>query len=530
MPAKRDWLASPALVPALAFLASTVYMLNANWHIYSIDRLWRSALCLLGMTGVIFLLSLFARRVWNSFPFHASSKGRIVAALVFGFVVSGILLSTLILPFRDLVDSKVLRGIVRAILPFIIALPFFFNKRKLSKVANIYFMFSIVFTLAAFTYSYHEISKQKPFVADAMNITLKTRPNIYLFWLESTHEPKVIDKYYGTTFVVDGMLRQFRERGFSLYEGTYANSGSTLLSMFDLFSMSIGGPELEQGHEDAKPVVRETIAGGNGNSLLKSLKQNGYYTVFLGAKEGELFHSGKLGEFLDSSDYVANYSWSYYITPLRHTGSKLLRFIPKEVDFPKNGFSLERHVAQYIDKAEKDAKGNPLFISFKGGAEHTGDGYTWRDRVAWVQSGEYRRNAQRGLSEALSIVDMIVSRDPDSIIILHGDHGPRRLRYIADEIPEAKRNDLEELEEFLEANGESLQSFADDHYNVFLAIRFPNGKSDGISAHRALSQANVFNHIFSVLNDNPDVWNQRQPSLTRFLGVPLVKEGIVQLD
>jgi hypothetical protein len=168
-------------------------------------------------------------------------------------------------------------------------------------------------------------------------------------------------------------------------------------------------------------------------------------------------------------------------------------------------------------------RNQPFYIGFKDGATHTPTrGYTWENKEDWVTGGRYQEVVKKSNQRLVKIVDHIIVADPQSIIILLGDHGSHRLLGIDSGVGE-----LSELEAILQKNGESMDSLAKDYFGVLMAIRMPGGVRD-ISQGYPMSHVNLFRHIFAALSDDMAILKERQPAWSRFRNFVLVKEGIVQ--
>jgi len=263
--------------------------------------------------------------------------------------------------------------------------------------------------------------------------------------------------------------------------------------------------------------------------VYRILKENGYYTIYL--TNGKTFYFQVKGTYLDETDFLLEFPSFYLLTqPVLDLNRRLSRHAPDPVVKGIDKFTgslFERIQLAIQEGLQRDS---PIHLGFKGGAIHTplAPGYTWRNREEWIAGGRYQEAVKRSRQELKEIVDYIIAKDPQSVIILLGDHGAWRLRKIW-----TGANNLSELETILLENGESLQSLADDIFGVLMAIRMPDGAVD-ISYGYPMSTVNLFRHIFAALSDDAQILKERQPSWSAVgrswsgRELVLVKEGIVQ--
>jgi hypothetical protein len=71
--------------------------------------------------------------------------------------------------------------------------------------------------------------------------------------------------------------------------------------------------------------------------------------------------------------------------------------------------------------------------------------------------------------------------------------------------------------------------FCNDIFDVFLAVRLPNGETTDISNGKVLSHENLFHHIFAYLNQDETILRTRAPSNSYFRNMVLVNEGNIVL-
>ncbi len=358
---------------------------------------------------------------------------------------------------------------------------------------------------------------------------MKERPNIYLFFLESYHPVDVQRDIYGID--TDRFQSYPANAGFTDYGKVYANSHATLISFADTFSFR-SSRAFARGNSDAEVGIRYMLGGAESNTLLGTLKANGYTTVFLVGDTG--YYGIVKDTLLDSSDGIRFPPRKNRISGIiscismldsRFQRQPLLGFTQRLAglsaadDVIYRG-SMEERVSQAVAAHMRPEA--PLFLAFKGGAKHTpsNGSYTWRQHADWVRSGTYQEAVKKGAREVQRICDAVIANDPGAMIILLGDHGPHRFRDI-----EKGAASVDALKARLEERGISFPDFCDDRHAVFLAVRLPYGRSGDISYGLPLSHVNLFRHVFAYLNNDRSILADREPSESYWLNNVIVKEG-----
>jgi len=343
--------------------------------------------------------------------------------------------------------------------------------------------------------------------------TLRKTPNIYLYVLESYHDFSTIRQAYN---IDTSNLEIFlNENDFVIYEDALSNSRVTLKSLADLFSMRLDFGK-EKGNDDTDRSIRYLIGGNYRNMVLKNLKENGYYTEYI--LRGATYYILEKGAYLDAED--ANLFGLRLLQPLVDVNKSFRKLLPRPTT--RTNMALDQVIPRFVDE-KADIKA-PLFVFFFGGARHTPAGkgrgrHLWRDSEKWVASGQYQQAVEKSNRELMRVVQHIIKRDPESVIILLGDHGSHRLR-------DLQSPTLTELDNTLNSIGETLESYVKDHCGILMAVRMLDGRKD-ISYGLHMSPVNLFRHIFAALNESPDFLKDRVPSESKIYGRTLARDGKV---
>jgi hypothetical protein len=499
---KRLW--SPVMVLPLAICTPFAYLWANNWYAFSdIDLVFCAAVvaCAATVTGVFVFI---AKRIFNKL-LRSSSAWRLGYALL-------ATLTVLLIAFFGYntfqalsADRKILAVIL--ILAITIAnLIVLFTKFKL---LNTFLLVSILLSFGngLVNWAYDEIN-QNPAAPLNLNVNLKNKPNIYLYILESFNDLGLMNTVYGVE--TDAFKSFLDSREFVTYKNVYSNSTNTLLSLMDLFSMRLYSAE-EKGNQDVAKIARDTIGGGEGNTAFRILHENGYNVIFV--TKGDPYYFHRKGSFIDQTDLDSHFpNWKNF-RPIASANPLLLKAMNKW----KRLIKLETAVDWGLDKARGNA---PYLLYFKGGSLHSsGEPYSWKQADEWVASGRYKKWTEISLKDSMPLLDQIIEQDPDSIIILMGDHGAARYRYIwSSDGSAAKTN-----ENFVNS-GISGEEIAKDLSNIFLAVRIGSTGQD-ISNDEVMSPVNLFLHIFAYLSNQESLLEQRAASTTSLGSLLLVRDG-----
>jgi hypothetical protein len=489
-------------------------MWSNNGHAYSwIDLGFSLAvLLLLAVVGFCFSFILFRLIYVEKSPSLLRSKIFIAILSALSITIFAFFFD---IPLRDQLAIYRTKIIISAFL--IICLLLLFGKQK---IVNIFLIVFIVLSIGKFFIT-HAIDAHESYIDDNYReVLFKKTPNIYLFWFESFHDFATLRNVYGVnTKTIEDF---FIKNNFIVYEKTYSQGPATLISMTTTYAMRNDLRKFFKPNMDVAMFLREIIAGNRFNRVLRVFKSNGYRTVSVFRTK---YYFLQKGELLDESDIDMPVYYPGNLNPLYELNNSIAKRVKKYV-LPhfsgKYSGDLEERVAQVLKYSLE--QGKPFFFSFKGGAGHSPSyNYTWKNRDEWVHSRRYKQLMARGIAEAFKIIDNIIAADPASVIILLGDHGALRLRGIW---AEDGISDFASMENFLIANGLTVEDLASDIFGITMAVRMPEGAVD-ISQGHVMSPMNLFRFIFAELSEDKTLLEEMPPaeSVIRF---PLVIDGKVQ--
>lgn len=480
----------PSLLPSLGFLFSFIFMWSNNAHMFSPQSILVSLLvivvCALIIFGVNYLIvpkiiQIFIRNKWHRFIFCAYIS--LAFTILFFCIVD-----------YEIYNQRRVYALIILLISFLIL---YIKKEKI-----LFVFFTLMLCFSSITLIKNSFDDDPIINKNYSNIALKKKPNIYLYWLESYNDFDVLKKTYNIDS--SSYEKYLLDKKFIIGNNIYSSASFTLLSFTQLYSCSNGSYSMK-GNLDIGRNYRNLIGGDKNNIVFRTLKKNGYKTFLLA---GSYYYLYQKGEYLDevNMDFNNIYRFVYPIFQTKNTINKFLNPEGKNLGNGYNG-TLSDQVKTAMQRGK--ASGKPYIIAFKGGADHTpSDGsYTWKNREAWISSNTYQDWIQKSNYESEEIINYILENDPNSLIVLLGDHGSLTYYRFPWENSEnyAKYNVLE-------------QDVFDDMFRVLFAYRLPGGEKGDISHGMYMNNVNVFTHIFAYLAENPSLLDERAPSVSALPG------------
>ena len=315
-------------------------------------------------------------------------------------------------------------------------------------------------------------------------IKFEKKPNIYLFFCESYQNLNTVKEIFGHDS--SDFIKQLSSLGLVVYDNVYSNSSFTLGSLRDLTTMNYKFSTV--GNLDAFSSEREIFGGGKGNLLFKIFKDNGYETTFLVNGSSGFFT--RKGIYLDNTDYQPN-TFLLILTPLldsNHYFEKITSiFIKQNHPTPYNLDAIKMLQTQLENVAKPQFYVHYLLTAF-----HTpSDGsYNYKMKEGWTKNSGYTEQIKKANQTVYEISQYLRQKDPESIIIFIGDHGPWRIRNFPFELENKELNKTN-----LAKINENYQSVVDDYFHVFSAIYYPTG----FEPLTKFSHINLFPQLFYQL-------------------------------
>ena len=295
---------------------------------------------------------------------------------------------------------------------------------------------------------------------------LHRKPNIYLI---------VTDGFGSLSYMRTNGIEtsdfesRLKGRGFRLYDDTFSNYHATLDSMLSTLDMQHHYYRSARDMAEVSQTARQVIGGDN--NLVRFLRSNGYRTQYIHQDDYLLLQGC-------SADYCFPRSVEY-------AGAT---FILNELlpHFLASGRYRERQppgvlrneVSSQIDAGKRS--GTPQFQYIHLFAPgHTPNTVIGRcDEQS--ELGQYARRIADTVPDIESMIDGIIRKDPDAVILISGDHGP----FITNRCE--RNSDISTPEEYR------------DRVGVLTAIRWPSGY-DGRFDERIRTNVNLFRYVLASL-------------------------------
>ncbi len=511
-PEMKRFISSPAVFVVLSFLYPAAFLFLNNHQLYT------SAQIVCSFWFILFVSVFSAAVLWVfSYCFATISvfivkklckvidskrlRQRIIRAVTAG-LGSTLLLVLLQVPIFSILKNRTILLSLYIMVPLVVLIiSFFFSIRILNMMVLCLILFNFCF------FGIEIIQRKTINPAPALvkhdvpkSLIFKHKPNVYLVVLESYNSLDVRRDVYGIDNKV--LTSELIEQGFTIYDNVFSNYVPTLPSVASIFMMDHHYYKKETSMNQIS-WFRKIIGGQIDNPVLEIFKNNGYEIDF-NLFNNTLYHAGSL---------LANYQPQPLLQPLEvfqgvFIGvvkvfkrdlweSKVFQFILK---FPDKLF------LKHGEEIEKTGKGNNSFVVIYTGAQHTPsdlDGYPaliqnlpnaystplWRlnrENNYWITT--YKNAIARSDQTLINLIRELKRKDPGALVVLIGDHGAFFYR-------NCWMGKNADLNRNIEENGIAPAEVTRDIFKVFLAIKWPGQKPEGLFSH-----VNLFRAVFAAVN------------------------------
>jgi hypothetical protein len=246
-------------------------------------------------------------------------------------------------------------------------------------------------------------------------------PSVYHIILDEYGREDALQKIYG--FDNSDFLQRLKERGFYVADKATSNYRATQLSIPSLMSMSYPF----QSDVSLKDIENSKSLHNGGGPVFEFFQKSGYYTALMQYR-GALCKNNTLDYCLSRSSFIYGELEKNFIaiTPFNSVVDLIL--------FGKDGLAETKYnelwdIGEFITgiQTEKSLFAHIHVLMPHGPHRFT---KTCEDIRPAQQEKEgklkaYIENLQCSNMASLELVDTILERDPDAIIILQSDHGPR---------------------------------------------------------------------------------------------------------
>lgn len=493
-------LASPALSMPLAILMSSFFIWSANAASVNLETLAQAVMVMVALClGFYSILGKIYRR-YQRMP-HTESNDRVLGALLV------ILTVQMIFIFMDIfiTQQSFLWGVSPLLLNVLtmaaaLLLVKFTGFKALNGLMALWLAIAVVTGVQNVV-----VNLPNPHKNTDIKAELKTKPNIYLFLMESFMNLDDLKELYG---IDSAPLRSLiEENDFIIYEPVLSNSAYSLGSMADTLMMTLARAQQSNVNTDVATWARNALGGGQDNAVYRILKENGYKTVYLNTGIPYAYHTK--GPYLDETDIAKSPTFvSFFVMLNINMFSSLAKYMIDYGPESKYHGSLMDRVIYAAEEGLKEER--PFFICFEGGADHSPAlGYVGTPEAIDRWRPRYHAAVVKAHCEIDTIIGRLIEMDPNSVIILLGDHGPMAYQGLFDK--EFRDGDIEGFRRIMDQYNLTVDQVAKEYFSTLMAVRLPGGEKTDISDGMLMSHANLFRHIFAYLSDDKTLLDDRVP-------------------
>ena len=476
---------SPYLLALLVGLHPALFYINNNWFMFKpsmslfiVGGLTLSSLLILGS------FYFFLDKTTSTFV-HAKAREGIVTGVfaALAFLWWAYLLRQTLLTFLPQHPN-----FLYAILLVLSGLIAWFVRRSHIYQLNIVLCFLCIASLGTGLVSILTTKNDREEILAGRNETkdlyqtlqFTTKPNIYYLVPDAYPNREGLNTIYH--YNNSQFYEQLSSLDFSIYHEAYSNYVSTIASIMGTFGMehhyynkSIGNNEMLGARE---------LIGGKNNPLTQILTNNGYVIHYI--HQTDYLH--KMGCFVDEcSPSVGVHDLVDFLVPVR-VKKKLGLTMDQSIK------SFEQRMLAGIDRIAQSQE--PHFVY----AHVMVPGHSKRKDQTVDSLNDFRKTfitkTQDSNQTLLTLIERIMKKDPQAMIIINSDHGGFGLGWYGI-APNAVFEGL------------AKRVTALDHVGVLLAIRWPNDISK--PSEPITTNINLFRHIFASLSGENKILSTSVP-------------------
>ncbi len=461
LPKLKDFLllALP-MSPVMNYIITNPDYLNPSGSLY-----------LIGVTLVFTLFFSFILPI--IFSYFASFNILMIAGLALCFT----LLSMPKIYFGNYLLSNlfITQGVYLIISFVIVYLLYLLNKKLTYLIVIFYMITGIVFNFLNYNLpskaNFQKSDRLTKFLNNKNNKIIKKK-NIYIIVYESYASLETLN-YYG--FDNTEQMKFLEELGFKVHHGIYSNGSTTASSISKI--LEIDG-ELYPSHDGPKTKFYNPYLSGN-TFATEIFKSNGYKTKAL-FPHGYYWQPPIGWDDFQPQNVTSNLNGKI-VSKILFEGYFKHDAFTKSFDY-ENYLKLKK---DYLTSKEK----NTFFLTLNNYPGHSGHS----KRCDYEDKKNYFENLKKANSEMKNDVLNILNNDPNSIIVLLGDHSPYLTKNCSG---------LQDYYKTNEINKYDIQ----DRYGAFFSIYWPKDIS-GVE-HNIVMTQDIFPAILSKITNNNDLFNE----------------------
>lgn len=484
-------------VPLLAGFYPAIFFLSNNWHVFSFQQ----NLILLFGTSFIAMITLLplsytidntGQYIYGKFKFnsnnHTSNNPRPFFCSI--LTVSSLLLCVYLL--RNTLEAIVIQKI--ALYAIITALISYFVWNSYKKGLERFFYFLIIFSSISFVSLLIGVFSEAKLNGDNWvakhkaiydQIKFRKKPNVYLIVTESYPSRASLKAVYDIDNA--SFYKKMEKLGLKINHNHFSNYNHTLASLPSVFGMEHHFGLINKGNFDSFGG-RRMLEAKTYNPVIDIFRANGYKIQYL-HEINALIPNGAHVDFCFPSPTVWHGLKIFLTTQniIEPTISYRKKLEP--LLFIKNQIATTSR--------QKESCFNFLYLNFPGHSPSHNPNLSEKeinDKTIQFRN-TYKDRLESANQHLVDLVEFIVNTDPDSIIIMIGDHGSWGLRTNQD----------------MNGNTISNQLFILDRFGVFSGMRAPQILSDLMGNGAIKSHVNIFKYVFAYLSEDEKILKTIEP-------------------
>ena len=320
-------------------------------------------------------------------------------------------------------------------------------------------------------------------------VTFKTKPNVYLFFLESFTSKENMHHFFNIDS--DPFYQELASLGY-VVKDTYSSRTYTMGSAATLMLMHhFPAKEWFAGRWDVKKSMHKMMSGITYNPVLQEFKQNGYQIAYL-HRERYLYR------FKSPVVDISNLDTG---SPRRYLDPIVNAHLSGIESFREKELPLLPTIKTIVRRQLHNNK--PTFYFMYSGLYH---GVKDDDFNRELYLRRYRQVYHDFTPKFIDLLKFINQEDPEAIVMMTGDHGAGAQRpYIF------RGNTHIDL-------GYSPDEIAQDCASVFFAIKNPvDNNAWREVTKRPITHVNLFRYLFAILADDRSLMDKAAPDISLYV-------------
>jgi hypothetical protein len=482
-------------VAVLAGFYPAIFFLSNNWHIFSIEQslVLLVGTCLVSLALLLpmsyLLIYILEKVAGEKFPGVESSGGRDLffnaALTVFALIFSIFLLRNTFASIE--IQTVLLYAIIAAIL---VCFSYISLKRGLKPVLYTLVILSSLSIVTLFLNLYTETevpieywtSKNK---ATYDQIKFRKTPNVYLIITESYPNKPALKAVYGIDNA--SFYNEMRNLGFKFNHDHFSNYNHTLSSLPSLFGM--------EHHYGIIHMVSFDSFGGRRmleakiyNPVIDIFRSNNYKIQYLHTVSGLIPNGADVDFYFPSRSFL--HGLRVFLTK-----QDIIETAPSNRKGSEPIVSIQNQISS--TSQSNNSYFNFIYLHYPNHSPSRLKAKS--EKIINQKLGEFRDTYYQKIESAnqqlLKFMNFIIEKDPDSIVILLGDHGSWGFRNKKDTQSRPISNQLYTL----------------DRFGVLAGIRGPDELSDLMENGTIKSHINLFRYVFAHLSDDQTILSTKAP-------------------